>query len=243
MSTTVCCLLYGDFPELANRCLKPISKLLSYGVQVRAGCNEVSTAVKGIVETLLPASLGAKVCYESPQIFKYPMMTRLFQLEPITTDYVMWFDDDSYITQDDPVQWLKDLESFMRSSSADMVGSIYVMPTLGSQEEWRRLHCSWYSSNTTNKQSKFATSAKFATGGWWMIKSSIINKYGWPHPMLKHRGGDVLLGELIRSQGLKLINYKKGIAINADANGKESASKRRGYDEPPIGIVVERKDK
>lgn len=237
MSTTVCCLLYGDFPELANRCLKPISKLLSYGVQVRAGCNEVSTAVKGIVETLLPASLGAKVCYESPQIFKYPMMSKLFKLGPIDTDYVMWFDDDSYITQDDPVQWLKDLESFMKSSSADMAGATYVVSTIGSQEEWRRLHCSWYNNNNANRQSKFAT------GGWWIIKSSIINKYGWPHPMLKHRGGDVLLGELIRSQGLKLINYKKGVAINADDKGKESASKRRGYDEPPIGVTIERKGK
>ena len=60
--------------------------------------------------------------------------------------------------------------------------------------------------------------------------------------MLKHRGGDVLLGELIRSQGLKLANYKKGVAINADDNGKESASKRRGYDEQPIGVTMKRKE-
>lgn len=68
-----------------------------------------------------------------------------------------------------------------------------------------------------------------------MIKTKVLADYGWPHPQLRHRGGDVLLGELIRHQGLKLINFKSGVAINADELGKESASKRRGYDEPPIG--------
>jgi hypothetical protein len=52
--------------------------------------------------------------------------------------------------------------------------------------------------------------------------------------MLKHRGGDVLLGELMSHAGLKLVRYNTGIGINSDSEGKESQSKRRGYDEPPI---------
>jgi hypothetical protein len=165
----------------------------------------------------------------TPQIYKYPMMELLFRSKPLDTEFVMWFDDDSYITDPNPVEWLKKLEDLMRSEDADMAGSIYHIPTMPNQNEWRRLHCSWFN---TAKESRRTT---FATGGWWMIRTKVLMDYGWPHCDLKHRGGDVLLGELIKHQNLKLINFKSGVAINADALGKESASKRRGYDEPPIG--------
>ena len=227
MSTTVCCLLYGDYPKLAYRCLKPISELYHKGTEVRLACNEVSDATSKVISDLFADSL--KYLKYNPQIYKYPAMRELFKLKPLNTDYVMWFDDDSYITNSDPVKWLYDVETFMKNTGADMAGSLYQVYSTPRQIEWRRLHCPWF------KQNKASNKTKFATGGWWIIKAGIINKYNWPHTDLKHRGGDVLLGELMLHESLKLVNYKSGIAINADESGKESASKRRGYDEKPIG--------
>ena len=234
MKTTVCCLLYGDYPRLAERCLAPLSKLYKHGVDVRIGCNEISVATESVISTLFNApSDRLKIVSENPQIFKYPMMRRLFSHSPIESKYITWFDDDSYIKDACPLEWLARLESFMESTNADMAGSVYTMPVLPGQSEWRRLHCEWF---IDRKRDHNYT--KFATGGWWCIKTDVIKRYDWPHKLLKHRGGDVLLGELIFQQNLNLVRYKEGVAINADADGKESASKRRGYDEAPAGSRV-----
>lgn len=232
MNTTICCLLYGDYPKLADRCLRPVSELYRNSASIRLGCNEVSDSTNQIISDLFPSSDNLMILKAAPQIYKYPMMELLFRSKPLDTEFVMWFDDDSYITDPSPVEWLARLEALMRSEDADMAGSIYHIPAMPHQNEWRRLHCSWFNSA---KESKRTT---FATGGWWMIRTKVLMDYGWPHCDLKHRGGDVLLGELIKHQSLKLINFKSGVAINADALGKESASKRRGYDEPPIGARI-----
>ncbi len=39
-----------------------------------------------------------------------------------------------------------------------------------------------------------------------------------------------MLGELMRQQGYSLFHFNDGIAINADAAGKESNSERRGIE-------------
>jgi hypothetical protein len=39
---TVCALLYGDYPDLARRCLEPLFKLNELGlIELRVGLNEV----------------------------------------------------------------------------------------------------------------------------------------------------------------------------------------------------------
>lgn len=228
MKTTICCLLYGDYPKLAERCLTPISKLYSTGAQVRIGCNDISKATESVISSLFSISDNLTVIKATPQMYKYPMMRALFNIKPIDTDYAMWFDDDSYIKSNNPIKWLEHVESSMVTNSADMLGSIYCIPTSIRQKEWRRLHCSWF------KDHLYTNKTTFATGGWWTIKSKILSKYDWPHPLLKHRGGDVLLGDLIKHESLKLVKFNDGVAINADENGKESASKRRGFDESPV---------
>ena len=228
MNTTICCLLYGDYPKLAERCLRPISKLYSIGAQVRLGCNEVSKNTESVISSLFPLSDNLTIIKADPQIYKYPMMRALFNAKRIDTDFVMWFDDDSYIKAGDPIKWLQHVESSMLTNKADMLGSIYCIPTTPRQKEWRRLHCSWF------KENLYSNKSTFATGGWWTIKSSILNKFDWPHPLLKHRGGDVLMGDLLKHQSFNLFKFNEGVAINADENGKESASKRRGFDESPV---------
>lgn len=233
MKTTILCLLYGDYPYLARRCLTPLGELHNKGYEVRIGCNEVSPETTSIVETLFPKSDRLTVLTCTPQVYKYPMMDLLLKVKPITTEYVMWFDDDSYILDKDRLLWMQEAEARMQFTGADVMGAVYFLPVLPGQSDWRRLQCGWY----TDKKIPGRARTMFPTGGWWVIKSSVLEKYEWPHPMLKHNGGDVLLGELIDHQKLKLINYRKGVAINADDDGKESGAKRRGYTERPIGTI------
>lgn len=224
---TVCSLLFGEYTNLARRCLEPLSVLSSLGlINLRIGMNQVCQATKDYVSEKFKNA--EYICEADPQLYKYPMMRKLFYDKPISTDYVMWFDDDSYIKNPDPVEWLSVVETGMKS--CDMLGSVYVIPYGQDQKEWCKTQ-KWYTGKTIPDR------PKFATGGWWTIKSSVLKFFDWPVPELKHCGGDVALGILFDQNSLKLKTFNTGIAINADETGKESAAARRGASrtEKPIG--------
>jgi hypothetical protein len=150
---------------------------------------------------------------------------------PLDTEYFMWFDDDSCILNEMTGDaWLDSLEA--KLLSADMLGKIYAIKVLGKQWEWVQAQ-PWYTGQP--KPNNF----KFCTGGWWAIKSSILKQHNWPIPELVHRGGDVMLGELCRQQGYVIANAPKNLGINCDLNNIKRESKRRGYDETPIGVKYE----
>lgn len=243
--TTVCALLYGDYPDLARRCLTPIARLLDDGrIELRLGMNECSPETFAVVRELLKCdahpgaptepyhftqvSADRELLIEAvrPQLYKYPMMRRLFTARPLTTEFVMWFDDDSYIKNADPGVWLTGMESL--AEKTDMIGSVYSIKIPPQQRAWIERQ-PWYAGKPV------PISGKFATGGWWVLRSELIRQYNWPLEALRHRGGDVMLGQLLLQKGLSLTSYNAGVAINADAEGRESKSVRRGFDEPPIG--------
>ena len=223
---TVCALLYGDYPHLAKRCLDPLIHLMALNdVELRVGMNEVSKETSDFVRY---NQWQPKIFEAMPQIFKYPMMRRMFYDDPITTDYVMWFDDDSYIKVKDCDNWLSSVENAM--ANCDMLGSVYTIPYGNDQKEWCKTQ-PWYNNKPLRDK------PKFATGGWWCIRTEVLNRFNWPAPELKHCGGDVALGILLDQHDLRLKHYNQGVAINANAEGKESAAQRRGASrtEKPIG--------
>lgn len=226
---TVCALFYGDYADLARRCLEPLLELCGSGlIDLRLGLNDVSKETEEYINN--SCSSNVFVLSAKPQIFKYPMMRKLFNEKPVTTEYVMWFDDDSFIREDDRISWLESVDKEM--SSCDMLGSTYTINYTQDQKAWCK-NQKWYTGKTIPDR------PKFATGGWWCLRSSVIKKFDWPIPELKHCGGDVALGVLLDQNNLKLKHYREGVAINADVNGKESAAERRGASktEKPIGKV------
>lgn len=226
---TVCALFYGDYPNLARRCLEPLLELCGSGlIDLRIGLNDTSDETDDYITGACSSdvfTLSAK-----PQILKYPMMRRLFNEKPVTTEYIMWFDDDSYIKDNNPVAWLEAVDKAM--VSCDMLGSVYTVNYTKDQKNWCKSQ-KWHTGKTIPDR------PKFATGGWWCLRSNVIKKFDWPVPELRHCGGDVALGILLDQNNLKLKHYRDGVAINADDTGKESAAERRGASktEKPIGKV------
>ena len=112
--TTIAVLLYGDYPKLAERCLGPISQLHASGVPVIICANEIGDQTRQVV-----SDLGLKITFdENPQIFKYPMLTKV--VAAVKTPYLMWFDDDSYIKHA-PEPWLFNIEMEMGRSDLDLM--------------------------------------------------------------------------------------------------------------------------
>jgi len=229
---TICCLLYGDYPEHADRLLRSLARFVHLDqFELRVGLNNVSAATQAVVAALAGRMPMMAVTGTSPY-YKYPTMRRLFHEQPITTPFIMWFDDDSWITAKADDNWFNKVQAAMQP--ADMIGTLWRYPHWNSNQKLFCFDQPWYAGRQIPK------SIRFCTGGWWTIKTDIIYRHNWPIPELEHRGGDVLLGELCHQQGYKLGQFNLHLAINADSTGKCSTSPRRGFDQKLCGYDYKR---
>lgn len=224
---TVCALTYGNYPELTARCLESIRRVFGDKLELRVGCNQVSPASEAIALRL--ASPG-QCLVSAENLYKYPMMRRLFFEQPITTPWTMWFDDDSALVPPDGTygHWYDRL--MQAAAQADILGSPYTQGWAGNQREWVKAQ-PWYTGDDPALRPKVG----FLTGGWWMIRTELLHRYNYPWPEIQHNGGDAMLGELCRQQGLRVRTFREHIWINADGQGRESKAKRRGAKTPMVG--------
>lgn len=244
LGVTICVLLYGDYLDLASRCLN--SLLPNDKIPVTIGLNACSDATVSYVEELrkrFPEQLS--VVKSDVNIHKYPMMRRMFYGpgSAVRTTHVAWFDDDSYLTVP-PADWHRHVVGRLRDF--ELMGSVYTQPLQGCQADWIEDQ-PWFRGHsvrikaTQKERRPRPYSVRFVTGGYWVAAMQQLRMYDWPWPnRLDHNGGDVMLGELCRQQNLRIIHDKYGVAINADRNGAESKAPRRGYTSRPIGFDYDR---
>lgn len=230
---TLCALFYGDYPDLARRCLcsiagatAPEPRFLS---DIRLGLNCVTGESRAFIFAWafqasqlydLPVTV-----YSSEQTLKYPMMRRMFRTPDETSTYVMWFDDDSYL------EGKEDFWDRVRTEceTADLLGQPWRRRMSHAQWRWIRTQ-PWCNREYRDKPDNFV----FSTGGWWTLRRDMVRTLDWPIPELRHCGGDAMLCEAIRHVRGRMINFSYGVRINADEAGAHSKAQRRGYSEQPI---------
>jgi len=217
---TVCCLFYGDYPKLAERLLQSLYRLQS-GEQydLRVGLNAVSVATADIVKQYAEM-MPMQALLGDPPYYKYPLMRRLFHQQPIETPFTMWFDDDSWLRESATARFFPAVVDAMQV--ADMLGAMYYWPHLTANERRFIEDQPWYTGVS------IPGTVPFITGGWWVIRTAILQQHRWPIDELQHDGGDVMLGEMCHQQGYRMAEWKKDVAINADDRGRCSRAPRRG---------------
>ena len=238
---TICVLLYGPYSHLAQRCLESIRQNMAplLPKHLRIGLNEPGASTFDYVQSLIQQNvvLPEHVVMSLGNIHKYPMMRYLLHgtFDPISTEFVMWFDDDSFIRSDEAGrQLLSRVRTRMRASDKPaMCGSIYRITLTDAQRQWIEDQ-PWFAGIPVEKQ------MRFATGGWWTARMDVLRRFDYPFQCLDHRGGDVVLGALCAQQRLPVVQFKEGVAINADEMGKESSAPRRGFDQAPCGFKYAR---
>lgn len=231
---TILVLLYGDHLNLADRCLRSIAETIRAGdlANLRVGMNAVCNETRDWVRAWVPDEC---IWEFSDNRHKYPAMREMIHgRQRITTPYTMWFDDDSFLVDHKLGQihpgdyWLASVEAAMVNS--DMLGAIYGIDWQGKQRDWVQDQ-PWYKGKSPDGRPKI----RFATGGWWTIRTDLLYGWNYPWPELDHRGGDVMMGEMCFQQGFRLNRFSDGVRVNADVNGVQSKAPRRGFDQKPIG--------
>lgn len=224
-------LVFGDHPELAKRCLNSIARSADKDLvaEVRVGMNAACDETRAFVFDLMEKAPCPFFVYEEvtgSNVMKYPLMRRmLYDVEhPIPADQVpnvMWFDDDSFIVNGD--RFWTDADTEFERCCCPMMGSVYFPGFYWTPEERAAISRQpWYNGRDTSTQTKFVT------GGWWVADLEFLSEIDYPFRELRHNGGDTILGEVLRQRGQRPHHYRDNVAINADKDGKESKSVRRG---------------
>lgn len=238
---TICVLFCGDYLELVERCLTPLVGLDPSTFRMRIACNAVSARSKHKVLELVgksQAGLVESVLFSDTNRYKYPMMRLLLNGgsgfdpgdKPIGTKWMLWLDDDSGISALDSQTRILDLIKEAEDAKADMLGSIWTMTLTNEQMEWVKTQ-PWFSGRPVSPR------VAFCTGGFWLANTQILLDNKWPPQDCIHRGGDVMLGQLMyqKSRKIKTIKDKSGLLINAGPTGKECTSPHRVANFYPVG--------
>jgi len=237
---TICVLCYGANAALANRFLQSLYENTDSSLfLLRAGLNEVERATRELFNNYAK-KFGNITLFEEPKnIFKNPLMRRMFHQQPLQSKWVIWADDDSYFTRPD---WLQRLA--LRIENAPDVSMWGWLHRLWSRDpsvaEWIR-QSSWYRGvpfvEGTDLDGHSAIEFRFAPGAFWVLRTEVLQKLQWPDPRLVHANEDFLLGEALRQNGFRLENFNYGVTVNdAPRRNQNAAETHRLTFERGLGL-------
>lgn len=199
---TAATILYGNYPKLAVKVLGTLKNLPCDSVLI--GLNSIGTETRYLVDQYMKFAdnFKAKTIFlveeeNKANVGKYPLMRRMLELIPTdiqSPNYIMWFDDDSYIPSEVNTDiWLQHVMTEM--NGATQIGALHRIRQRNKQYLMIRQQ-PWYTGKPVDEKHAYL----FATGGWWVADFDFLSKWNYPFPDLYHNGGDSILGELIRQQ-------------------------------------------
>jgi len=216
-------LLYGNYHEMHKRVLGDLrSKLPEYAHKdIVIWCNQVCKKTLDLLQCL-PATV-----YETSQnVPKYVLMRYLFTEKGITNPWILWLDDDTRIEKKD---WWEKTKEYIDSKEKEnicFVGPHWFSGDIVTREKFVR-KASWYRNKPWDMRNGQPV-IHFPIGGYWWLRTDVQEMIDWPDPRLSHNGGDTLLAEAVRQQGLSFHRFAYGIKVQVE--------KRRGRQEKPIGM-------
>ena len=233
---TVFVLCYGDYTELAKSCLTSIlNNSLLDRIELRVACNQVSRSTLEFLEDL---PIQRLYVYEENRR-KYPVMREIFNdpSNPITTPYLLWFDDDTNVVDD--TRWLEKLGAMIINNhrfGSRLYGQkawhdLMIYAKNGHRPELWFHNRPWWTGKhfRTKGQRQTAPNGScidFVPGWFWAMATHLINDADIPDPILYHNGGDITIGAQVIQAGYKVcsFNQNKEVVFTAKNN-------RRGYSE------------
>jgi hypothetical protein len=235
---TICVLCYGNYPELAKKCLTSILNTVPpERIDLRIGTNEIGPDTLSYLKTL-PAT---KLYVNSTNRYKYPIMREMLwdKNTPINTNYVVWFDDDTWVVKPD---WVSDLCQTIidnhhynyRMFGSMMYHDLSIYSKGGARPDlWFRT-ADWFRGRNFRvrggqQEAVNGSVIDFAVGWCWAMATDAIRMANIPDVRLKHNGGDITIGEQMHQAGFGIKQWNKGKSLIACPTREQGG--RRGYSE------------
>ena len=214
---TICVICFGEHPALAQRFLTNLYRHTRTDFfSLRIGLNAACAETVELAQAAARAHGNISIHSECRNIFKSPLMARLLSLKPIETDWVIWFDDDSFPYRSD---WLPGLRLRMETQpGVDVWGNPFF--TEADDRVLRFIQtASWFRGKPFNHAKPTGEWSErpllsFVEGGFWAAKARVLRALAWPDPRLVHHGEDYIFGEALRQNGYRIGRYRSGVRIN-----------------------------
>lgn len=225
--TTICVLTYGDFYHIAKRCIDSIIQNCPRELyELRIGCNSVSVDTLTYVASLVSQGLVDCAYISNDNLHKAKMMRRMYK--DISTEFIWWFDDDSFVTEPDALQrWVEHADS--QGVGTVVHGKVYFFngtPAFAYNTDviqWIKEQ-PWYRGKPvpcgiTAYDPQFNTIVPderffFVTGGVHMVRTDFINLIDWPNLAVTKRNDDVILCCAVLQNEYKFSDIGYGVEIN-----------------------------
>lgn len=235
---TVFALVFGDYFELAKRCINSILAKSPPGrIELRVAANQPCRQTLDFLHGLSKDEL-AHFSVDDGKRRKYDAMRHMFYdpHHPIATKYLCWFDDDSHVLDS---QWLVRLARAIADNhehGCRLYGPKYMHDLKPYQQRggdplgWFKAAPWWKNRHLyVNKGERSAPNGSkivFASGGFWALDVATMRAAMIPDARLVHNGGDVTIGAQVQQIGGKLKDFTpdKKIVCWSDAG-------RRGFQE------------
>lgn len=244
---TICVLTYGNYEHLARRCLQSVIENCDRSLyRLMVGANAVSDGTKKYLQHLFEEERIDALYMSEENINKSPMMSYMFR--DVSSEFIWWFDDDSYITRSNVLnEWLHLAQQ--APASTVMWGHRFFFNNendFNHGMDVRRFvtSASWYRGKNPpswepggkgeyNFEGKGTGDGRwfFITGGCWLIRTDAIKKLDWPDKRLIKRSDDIFLCEAIRQQDWNVQDIGSlGVQINSETTrgtGEDAATMQR----------------
>ena len=237
---TVFVLCYGNFPQLAKTCINSILESLPQErLDIRVALNQCCPETKDYIHGL--GKKITKIYTDDSNRRKYPAMREMFHDTncPITTPYLVWFDDDTKVVNPDWANILADTIIKNHASGGRCYGTPYVHHiSIGNKNPEKSIK--WFQESNWWRNKPMAlrdgithapggSAIRFVAGYFWAMATEMIKKADIPDVRLNHNGGDITIGAQIHQAGGKIVpfNLKKSYVW---CPTREQGG-RRGYSE------------
>jgi hypothetical protein len=195
----VCC--YGDYLDIAQRCLNSIINLSSQNLNIHVGLNECGYNTKNYCRNLLDNSNITTLIDSRINLNKDPMMRKL--IDCVNNEYFLWLDDDSYISEKN---WDLKVIEHINSNDFDISGFPHISHRLAwpykdpSYYEYLRQR-PWFRDNIKPDMSQ----CHFSIGACWIGRTQYLVDNNYPDKGMNQRWhqhrDDMLLGDMIIETG------------------------------------------
>jgi hypothetical protein len=231
---TIYALLFGNYYPLHIRLLTGLKKRVPPNqAKVVIWGNQVGEATK--VWLAKNWILDWPVLMSTENVPKYRAMRRLFHSYPPQSEWVVWFDDDTRLVEE---SWWFTTRRYIEDHHGEnicYVGEPWYVHHLPGQWDFIQ-KATWFKGRPpeqcpTRMRGVTKPGITFAQGAYWWLRTDVLKALDWPDKRLNHNGGDTLLGEAVRQQGLPFHKFSFGVKVN-DAS-------RRGMQERPAGSRVD----
>ena len=240
---------HDHFP-IIRRCLESIVENTSpEKYRLHIGCNNLSPRALAFVDTLVESHHAIKYIGEARQDHngrvvypKYPLMRRMYQATagrpstPEAADWIIWFDDDSYVTEND---WLERLEDRINTSPRiHQFGKLSGVLLRPHEVKWAR-EFSWFNPAVGIPLANRPGGGQqpgynFIEGGFYALSRHAIDACSIPDPRLFHNGGDWTTSLALMHKGMRVGRFTYGVEVDAAPRRGMHADEWTALDDPAL---------